>query len=212
MADIIMQVPWNCGEKDCTVGWHLGSYWIQDEGAPYTYDSFTDGDHEDLDSEDDLPSDQEIRKAWEAYDQDCLATGTDPLYQYNVQHTLKRESWWTVELTNSIVGVRFLQARRGTHSRGLWINDAAMLPEEVRNYMLLELHCGNWYMCINEPGKRSTMPEVRELIGSGSEDTKILQGTGTLKLRLRVKIKEIVPRSEAAVAKDIRKIARRKRG
>ena len=51
MTDVWDQTPWHCGSNDgCEVGGHLGTYWITDDPEePYTYDEFTDGDHEGVD-------------------------------------------------------------------------------------------------------------------------------------------------------------------
>ena len=53
MTEIIETMPWNCGERDCPVGWHQSNYWVQEDGS-YTVDNYGDGDHDDID-EDELP-------------------------------------------------------------------------------------------------------------------------------------------------------------
>ncbi len=78
-TDIIMQVPWNCGDRSCPQKWHMGAYWI--DGDEYTYDEFMDGDHETIE-EKDIPSTEEYDAAWHEYFEHVAATGEDPLGEF----------------------------------------------------------------------------------------------------------------------------------
>ena len=66
IADIIMQIPWYCDDKDCPDKWHLGTFCTNGDeddikdGYPYTYDAYSDGDHE---PEESLPQWEEENKS-----------------------------------------------------------------------------------------------------------------------------------------------------
>ena len=77
MDEIIMEKPWNCGENDCPVGWHMANYWVLSDGT-YSLDHYADGDHETIE-EDDLPTCDDVAGAWQRYYADCVEAGTAPL-------------------------------------------------------------------------------------------------------------------------------------
>ena len=132
-ADIIMSIPWQCGESDCKAQWHMSNYWTNsgvDTG--YTVDSYADGDHESID-ESDLPSDVDYAKAWRAYHEHVLATGQDPLGEFVVKPARKVRERWEFRFNNSILGYVLIAARRA----GKRV-DARDLPAHVVEYLNLD--------------------------------------------------------------------------
>ena len=95
MTEIIETMPWNCGERDCPVGWHQSNYWVQEDGS-YTVDNYGDGDHDDID-EDELPSSEEVDESWRQYYADSAETGCDPLDALRVPATRVRRRKWRGE-------------------------------------------------------------------------------------------------------------------
>jgi len=89
MSDIILTVPWHCGDSDCPVGWHKADYWLQEDGE-YTVAGWGDGSCETVD-EPDVPNGEEYSSAWEQYRKHVAETGDDPLGEYMVKHTLGGE-------------------------------------------------------------------------------------------------------------------------
>ncbi len=131
-TDIISTVAWQCGNKDCGSpgGWHVGNYWTQDEGG-YTYDKFSDGDHDDC-AESALPSADEIEKSWRRYSEWVLANGEDPLGNFMVKRTVQVQQPWHFRFNPAIIGPMLVGARLGrkafTHRN---------VPEHVREYLNL---------------------------------------------------------------------------
>lgn len=83
MSDCLATEPWQCGENDCSVpgGWHKGSYWYDSESGSFSYDEFSDGDHEPI-NESDLPApDGEVRM-WTAYRLWAVQHQHDPLGEF----------------------------------------------------------------------------------------------------------------------------------
>jgi hypothetical protein len=83
-ADIILSMPWQCGDSDCDAPgtWHKGTYWIDDTAdTGYTHDEFTDGDHEEVE-ESDLPSAEDEIRAWAEYRLWALDNQADPLGEF----------------------------------------------------------------------------------------------------------------------------------
>lgn len=130
LTNIVCQVPWHCGFKDgCEQGWHLGSYWTHEDGG-YTYDAFTDGDHEEIDS---VPETEDVDAAWRAYYESCRDSGTDPLYQFNIAYTIKRPIRYTCEIGPGIGGLYLRRARVGTGPWLVW----HQLPVKLKQYLQL---------------------------------------------------------------------------
>ena len=128
MENIICTVPYACGEKGCSVGWHLSHYWIYDDGTYSECDS--DGNRVDCD-EGDVPDADAERAAWNDYARFVADTGTDPLGNYLVKHTVERKERWTLQFSRSIVGIVLTGARRGRG--GQWLGPAGV-PHHVAQF------------------------------------------------------------------------------
>jgi len=82
--DILLSMPWQCGDSDCTAlgTWHTGTYWADDTAdTGYTYDKFTDGDHEEVEASD-LPSAEDEVRMWAKYRLWALDNQADPLDEF----------------------------------------------------------------------------------------------------------------------------------
>lgn len=114
-CDIIETMPWQCDDNNCDApgGWHKGSYWI--DGKGYTFDEFSDGDHEGIDEED-IPKHEEVKKAWDEYAKWVIQNGTDPLGEYYVKYTRKVKERWSIKVRRSICGMVVSEIRRGRTS------------------------------------------------------------------------------------------------
>jgi hypothetical protein len=138
MSEIIESVPWACGERDCSAGWHLATYWIDDDGT-FTVDSYSDGDHDEIDRP---PTCREIATAWLAYWTEVLETGSDPLHQLR-SRTVDKTRTWQIRIANSIIGPVLHSVRPATkdgdhfHGRGGWFYGSE-IPSHVADYMLFE--------------------------------------------------------------------------
>ena len=210
MNDIIAEMPWHCGERDCPVGWHKINYWIQLDGG-YTVDSYSDGDHEDIDEED-LPSVEKIDAAWERYRKDVVATGEDPLSQYSVSHTYKRRARYKIEFRNSIGGAFLCRWKQG---RKPWSYD--LPPEHLAGYFLLytdwdrEAWCRRPLKDKGVNGERDTWFTLKELIELGTADEHIDKVTQYSRATIfHLTLEEEVERSPFAVKRELRRSARRK--
>ena len=130
MEDIIATVPHQCGDRSCSVQWHLTHYWAHSDGTFTECD--TDGNHDDIDA-DDVPSPDTVSQAWLAYSQHVVSTGDDPLREFYVQReTVKREVWH-FRIVPSILGACVTQARHGKRSD----YDPRYLPAHVAEYLNL---------------------------------------------------------------------------
>ena len=153
MEDIIATMPWQCGDSDCDIGWHLANYWLDDDGE-YTVDSYSDGNHEPIDLED-VPIDEEVKGAWEEYYQYCITTGEDPLCEF-YGRTVKTIRHWQFIISPSILGPVLAGVRRarcngkGIYGRGPWVY-GENIPNEVKEYLL-----------INKTGRGCSDPEFAD--------------------------------------------------
>ena len=137
MTDVIMEMPWHCGDRDCPVGWHQSNYWIQEDGT-YTVDNYSDGDHEEIDAED-VPSCEECDQQWNEYYKDVRATGEDPLSSFLMNYSYKVRRAYVVEFVSSIAGTI---VSRWKPKRGEWRNEPPKkkLAEYLLCYQMDELH------------------------------------------------------------------------
>jgi hypothetical protein len=126
MDDIILAIPWSCDDKDCPSQWHLGNYWAYGDGT-YSYDAYSDGDHEDVDR-DEVPEYEEVSKAWREYMQHVVATGEDPLGEIMLPSREIKERW-TFRYRRSILGIVMMAKR----NRGEWMS-GKQAPPHVREY------------------------------------------------------------------------------
>lgn len=155
-ADILFSIPWHCGEHDCPVGWHLGTYWIEWDDAKkgkkkteYTYDAYSDGDHETGLTDKDLPSCEEQIKAWREYYQSVADSGVDPLSQFMLPTAPKKPHQWQAcfrakileykekawDKVPALTGLLCTGVRR--RSRGDWIQPTDA-PKFIQEYLMLQ--------------------------------------------------------------------------
>ncbi len=213
-TDSAAVIPWRCDDKDCAAGWHKGTYWIQsftfDEGErpdKYTYDAYSDGDHEPVDFAD-VPSCTEVERLWSEYHEDCAATGRDPLREYLVPRYHKRTATWQVLFQVSVVGVVVKLLRRGKGKPTC----PCEAPKEVREY--LELHETGpgrdvWVFdpeCGENP--YATMDRLRRL-ATADPDVKVQRTTSHLQLKLKVRVASKTYRKPETIERDIRRVARK---
>lgn len=160
-ADILHEVPWYCGEKDCESVWHKATYWFECRGkkCTYTYDGYSDGDHEPVYKRD-IPSDKEINQAWSSYYSWVAENGKDPLGSFLVHPEKKiKEKWefvFSPWIGKSKFGLVMTMARKKTNKRREWLG-AENLPKEVVDFLGIKKN-GNRYT--NEDFK--SIPEIKE--------------------------------------------------
>lgn len=138
MCDIIISMPWHCGNEDgCTVGWHQSNYWINEdeaevnEGYAYTVDTYADGDHDPC-TEEDLPSYEASQQAWKRYAEDVERTSEDPLGEFCVKQFKQVKERWDVRFSLSLRGYFITGVRRGRNER-----NAFDLPSHVKEFLCL---------------------------------------------------------------------------
>lgn len=139
-ADIISSVPWDCGERDCSVGWHKATYWF-DDGADtgYTVDNYSDGDHEEVEQSD-LPTPEQEKEAWVEYSHHVADTGADPLEEFNVQVVTVTDQKWKFRFKESSEGIRLVEARHGNQIHKA--SDLSKLPARIREYLNIDMETG----------------------------------------------------------------------
>jgi hypothetical protein len=183
--DIIAQVPVE-GEH----GWYLSSYWRYVDGT-LGVDAFTDGDHEGIE-ENDMPTLEQVMRDWRAYYEDVARTGSDPLGQFAVSVSrTQRERWQFRFAARAVVGIVLVTARRA--GRTYAPND---LPAHVREYLMLRIDAyGRAFV-----GDFATWAEFATAVldGHGRPVRPHVWWTDTLD----------APRSDAAVRRDLRRLAR----
>lgn len=220
-TDIASTVPWRCDDKDCAERWHKGTYWIElepftlalggsvPERKPpgYTYDAYSDGDHESVDFKD-VPDYEEVERLWAEYHADCAATGKDPLGEYVVPRYFERTAAWQVLFQVSVVGVVVKLLRKGS-GKDICPCEA---PKEVREYLdLVETGKGrdvwvfNAFACENP---YATMDRLRRLAESDPE-VKVQRTPSHLQLKLKVRVASKEYRKAETVERDIRRVARK---
>lgn len=210
MQDIIITIPWHCGfSDDCHVGWHSATYWTDGEGG-YTFDNYSDGDHEWCDEES-VPTNDEVIAAWQQYHTDVAKTGADPLNEFHVPLSVDRRRTWQVRFRNSILGAVFTGARR--RGRGEWITNPAELPTELYDYLVLvpaspTAAKPNWvFEGLSKSGEPSKFDLLEELVDEDENCRKQHRHHG-LELKFLVTIDERTPRAEHAIRRDKVRAAR----
>jgi len=211
MSDVIGEMPWHCGEKDCEVGWHRSTYWWHGDGF-YSVDAYSDGDHEGVEQKEaeKLLADYEV--AWKRYSKDVIATGKDPLQEYRVKSCYTRKARFTVEMRNSICGAVLTKWKRG---KGPW-TWRAKPPKSLADYLLIEERGGNKLLqpvkCIERDGKggwKNHYYTLEELLELANEDENVRVTRVKGHYRLHLTLKESVVRKESAVKRDLIKAAKR---
>lgn len=203
MSDIIATMAWQCGDKDCGEPgcWHKTSYWAGAFGL--TEDSYSDGNHEPID-EDDLPSPKEELESWRRYAAWVLEHGQDPLENYHVKHVVETVQPWRFKVINSSAGPI---VRRAFHGR----REVALesLPERVKSYLNLKL-----MRPTGEPADGWVMQDFKstnDLLEAAESDPACRMGSrpGRDGWTLSCRISVNVPRSDTAIARDLRRSARK---
>lgn len=185
-CDIIITIPWECGDRDCPVQWHLANYWIDDDSETgYSVDNYADGDH-DLCEESDLPKCEEINKAWQEYYAYVAKTGCDPVGDFMIKRSIKKKERWEFRFSDSILGYVVQQARHA----GKLVNPE-QLPEHVRRYL-------------NVPDKG------RAVLGDFESDKPAFQQLFPKFWKWNVQyIEHEIPRDKALVERELKTAARK---
>ncbi len=219
LTDPVFVLPWRCDDRGCTEQWHKGTYWITLErftlalgGTPperkperYTYDAYSDGDHEGVDPED-VPTLEAVEQAWREYHEDCAATGKDPLEEYIIPRYHERNVTWQVIFQVSVLGVVLQQVRR--QGRGPWQPHGAASIALTRYLDVVSegsRFLFNAYAC-EQPV--ATMDRLRRLAES-DPDVTVHKTESMNRLKLTVKVTEKPPRKPSAVTRDIKRVARK---
>ena len=199
MQEIIMSIPWHCGNSDgCSVGWHRATYWIDDEvETGYTCDNYTDGDHDPVDK-DDLPTPEDEQTAWGEYQQHVAATGDDPLGEYWVATTTTATQTWEIAFRNSIGGVICCWGRRNRRGPHVRADD---LPEQVRDYLGLVRRGGEARNYYYPEGMKRLKLDVAE------EGCRVIRDRSHFRFILKVEVS--TPRTESAIRRDLVAAARK---
>ncbi len=182
MEDIINSMPEYCTDH-AEPTWHLYHYWAYDDGTYSVCD--VDGNHDPVE-ETDLPTAEEFDKAWRCYARWVVENGEDPLYQFNVKHaTMVKERWW-FRVNRSILGVVLTETKRGRHRYVHY-----ELPVHVRQYL-------------NLPPKSPKLADFKDWADFATvrPDVKPLRW-------FSAEIEHQQPRNPKAVARDLRRLARR---
>jgi hypothetical protein len=127
MSETICTVPWECGERECPVGWHVHHYCLDEDGTYTVCDS--DGNHDPCE-EGDVPAFDKQDAAWLDYSRHVAATGCDPLGEFMVARTTKRKERYTAAFRRSILGASLVAVRRA--GKILTLRD---LPQRVTDYL-----------------------------------------------------------------------------
>jgi hypothetical protein len=195
MTDIILTMPWHCGE------WHQSNYWMQEDGS-YTYTHDSDSDHEDI-AEDELPSSEEADEAWRQYHADAAFTGEDPLDALPVPATRVRRRTWQVEIGNSICGPILRRYRR--NGRGEWTSGRLMdgkPRDELCDYLMLESQGPHFVFC-DPAGERGNFKNLCKLVDDDEDCQRQRVRSG---LKFLVTVEETDP--VVGLENKIRKAAR----
>jgi hypothetical protein len=188
MSETICTVPWECGERECPVGWHVRHYCLDEDGTYTVCDS--DGNHDPCEGGD-VPAFAEQDAAWLDYSRYVAATGCDPLEEFMVARTTKRKERYTAAFRRSILGASLIAVRRA--GKVLTLRD---LPQRAIEYLDCERLNG-------AAGNLRFRGGWHELIGL--ESVKVYRGTARVTFTLDID----EPRPEAAVEGDLRRLARR---
>jgi len=217
MDYIMVEIPWQCGDKDCSMSWHKASYWTDEEGN-YWVDYVSNSDRDTVD-ESDVPSFEKQEAAWKRYQAYVAKTGEDPLGEYLVKASYNRKARYILQFRNSIGGALLCRWKRG---RGTWTS--ATPPEEVIGHMLLD----DWPPNPNttnrrpikdqivtydaEEGETTFKPtyykldEFLDLVRSDKHVHKVTK-VGPFH-NIHITLEEMVLRSEKAVRRELRQRAR----
>lgn len=212
MDYIMVEIPWQCDDRDCSMGWHKSNYWTDEEGN-YWVDYVSNSDRDPVD-ESDVPSFEKQEAAWKRYQAYVAKTGEDPLGEYLVKASYKRKARYVLQFRNSIGGAILCRWKRG---RGAWTS--ATPPEEVIGYMFLDDWPPNPNTANRRPIKDSVpqpdgtfkrkyykLDEFLDLARSDEHVHKVTKA-GPFH-NIHITLEETVLRSEKAVRRELRQRAR----
>lgn len=203
MCEPIITTPWTCGFEDgCEVGWHLSQYWIGHDG--YTYDPYSDGDHEAVEEED-LRSADEIQNVWLHYSQYVADTGLDPLGEFFVKRTITRKARYQARIGKAVGGVRLLAIRKG---RKQWLSqELSRLSDEVRMFLGIEDSPSD-----SRPIMQDFDAFIRAISGEHS-NVRIMHRSSICPtlcdVQIEFELDERIPRSKRAVTRELKALARK---
>jgi hypothetical protein len=198
MQDIIITIPWQCGDKDCAQQWHLANYWVDPSSdTGYTVDLYSDGDHDDCAPED-VPSFEEQDDAWARYWIHVMATGEDVLHQCMVKREITRKARWAFGLQARPHGVVLTWARQG--NRVYKPGKFDTMPRHVIDYLNVDVD--NGYLCGIE-----SMDDLLDGRAASGYSAPAARDGDTVAIVDEIEHK--VPRSEDAIRRDVRAIAAR---
>ena len=183
------------------------------------------GDHDPIDEEECIKAGKEHDAKWDEYADYVIETGLDPLDEYYVKHHYTRKVRYTVELSNSLGRAIIRRWKRGT--KGAWTGG---LPDKtLADY----LHC---YRSFHPDAVRTKLPlkdlnptpdrpyggrvyftmgELEELAIEDDDCTVTIprgakQWPSLHRRVFHIVLEEKVKRAPTAVARELRKLARRK--
>jgi hypothetical protein len=205
MSEILFEMA----ERTCPDGWCRVTYQHDSSGNVIGCDD--EGDQV-TDDDDAVPTADEIIESWERYADYVLEHGEDPLSEYFVRYTYKRQASFTVELRDSVGGALACRWKRG---RGPW--SRALPPTVLANYMLCtsELWGGEpTRRPLKDTGTYYTIDELTEFANQDSSVKRVvrkLYGGKLPLLVIQLTIDETVKRSRRAVRAELLRIARKTR-
>jgi hypothetical protein len=224
MSEVLFDMPER--HEDYDSGWRRESYsmsWSLYNPPVYTVCD-EGGNHDHIDEEDMESAQARREEAWKEYGEYVAHTGLDPLYEYLVRRTYKRKVRYTVELRNGIGGAIICRWRRGT--RGKWTYD---LPDKT---LADAFHCYDDWTKDNPDGSISRRPlkdidpqtgkrtyfrvdELEEFAdGAPSFTVTVPRGMSrwpALRFRwFHIDLEETVDRAPAAIARDLKRLAKKR--
>jgi hypothetical protein len=201
MGDILLTVPWPCGDRDCAQGWHLAQYSTDDTSGEYIADDFCDGDWTPCD-EGDVPNALAEQRAWRDYYRHVAETAEDPLSEFTVGLPGKEEKRWTAVFAETELSGRYGLLFKGAWRRGRGERfGGGELPRNVANYLELEPTV--------EPPRRYYCREfatVDELTQRGI--TERVERLNARTVRVWFAVEEEVPVSEWLLARRLKRAAK----
>lgn len=181
MENTMFSLPWQCGENDCQ-GWHKATYW-QHGPKDFSVDSYTDGDHEAV-SRNDLPTNEQVQKAWEEYRAFVAKMGQDPLNEYCAARDVFKAETWKFQFSKSILGPVLIGAKRGAKK---------VCFEELPAHVLEYLNLANGRRNLRDFKRWAELEQAVPGVKPGRW--------------FKISIEKKVPRKEADIKKDLRKMA-----
>ena len=224
MSEVLFEMP--VRNEDYDSGWRRVSYCMSWDDDPPGYGEYTvcdeEGYHDPIDKDDVNHASARHEEAWKEYGEYVARTGLDPLSEYFVPRTYKRKVRYTVEFRNSIGGAYLCRWRRG--ARGAWTlaMPDKLLADAFSLYSTFGADPGEiTRRCLEDhdpqTGKRTYL-RMAELEKLALEDERckvtVPRGMGrypALHMRwFHLLWEETVDRSPAAIARDLKRLAKRR--